>query len=60
VYTLLEVHQEQINELEKTVVSTLPADCVTSNFFVGVPGCFQSIVDRLVVGVKWWVHSHQQ
>jgi hypothetical protein len=58
---LQEVHQEHISEPEKSAVSTLPADCVTLNFFfVSEPGCVQSIVDRLLDRVEWWVHSHHQ
>lgn len=57
---LQEVHQEQISESEKTAVSTLPADCVTLNFFVSEPGCVQSIVYHLLDGVEWRVHSHHQ
>jgi hypothetical protein len=57
---LQEVHQEQISESEKTVVSTLPADCVTLNFFVNEPGCGQSMVNHILDGVDWWVHSHHQ
>jgi hypothetical protein len=55
---LQEVHQEQISESEKTVVSTLLADCVTLKFFVSEPGCSQSMVNYLLDGVDWWVHSH--
>lgn len=57
---LQEVHQEQISESEKTTVSTLPAGCVTLNFFVSEPRCVQSMVDHLLDGVEWWVHSHHQ
>jgi hypothetical protein len=45
---LHEVHQEQISESERTVVSTLPAECVTLNFFVSEPGCGQSMVNHLL------------
>jgi hypothetical protein len=57
---LQEVHQEQISESEKTVVSTLPSDFVTLNFFVSESGCGQSMVNQLLDGVDWWVHCHHQ
>jgi predicted ATP-binding protein involved in virulence len=60
VSVLLEVHREQISESEKKVVGTLRTDCVTLNFFVSEPGCGQSMVNHLLDGVDWWVHSHHQ
>lgn len=39
------------------MASTLPADVVTLYLFLGKPDSFHSMVNLLLVGVKWWIHS---
>jgi hypothetical protein len=39
------------------VAIALPADGIIVNFFPGEPGCFHSVVDRPLVGTKWWIYE---